>query len=204
MILLSLYAGAGVFGLVLIGASAIGFDKSHEAEVHADAHLDMKAEPETHFDGAKHDGVGDDAELGALAATLLSMRFWTFFLASFGLTGVLLHFVGLGWYLSLPLSLAMGAGIGVTVAYLFRMANKRSVGTIADTKSLLGKEGVVVIAIEPGKPGKIKIEHDGQTVEFLAHTTDRRLERGERVIVAEMKRGEATVTPVAPAAPVSA
>ncbi|MBM4365774.1 MAG: NfeD family protein [Deltaproteobacteria bacterium] len=204
MILLSFYAGAGVFGLVLIGASAIGFDKSHEAEVHADGHLDMKAEPDTHFDGAKHDGVGDDGEIGALAATLLSMRFWTFFLASFGLTGVLLHLVGLGWYLSLPLALAMGVGIGVAVAHLFRLANKRSVGTIADTQSLLGKEGTVVIAVEPGKAGKIKIEHDGQTVEFLAHTTDRRLERGERVIVAEMKGGEATVTPVAPAAPVPA
>ncbi len=199
MILLSIYAGAAVFGGILIGASVIGFDKAHEAEVHADGHLDMKAEPEAHFDGAKHDGVDDAPELGVLAATLLSMRFWTFFLGSFGLTGVLLHLVGLPWFLSAPIAVALGTAIGSAVAYFFRLAHKRSAGTIADTQSLLGKEGVVVLAIEPGKPGKIKITHDGVTVDFLAHTTDRRIERGERVIVAEMKGGNATVTPVQPA-----
>lgn len=196
MILLSVYAGALVFGGIFVAASALGFDKDHEAEVHADAHLDGA---EAHVDseaGAHEGGVG---EVGAFAATFFSLRFWTFALTSFGLTGALLELFGVSPLLSIPAALVSGFAIGLAVATVFRLANRRSVGTIADVRSLLGREGTVLLAIAADKPGKIRVQHDGQSLDLLARTREpRRLERGEKVLVVDMKDGEATVTSPAP------
>ena len=195
MILLTLYAASAVFGGILIGASVMGVDKSHEAELHADPHVDHG--PVTGSDAIDHDAAHGDApaDVGTLAAMLLSMRFWTFALASFGLTGSLLHLVGVSGFISLPVSLALGATIGFAVAMLFRMADKRNVGTIADIKTLMGKEGVVLLAISPSKPGKIRVRHDGTDLDLLAHTRDHvDIPIGTRVLVVDMKGGQATVT----------
>jgi membrane protein implicated in regulation of membrane protease activity len=197
MISLTLYAGSAVFGGILIGASVLGVDKSHQAELHADAHVDHG--PIVGSDALDHDAQhGDDtADVGTLAAMLLSIRFWTFFLASFGVTGTLLHFVGLSAAISFPIAVVTGGGIGVAVAMLFNAANKRSVGTIANLKTLMGKEGVVLLSISATKAGKIRIVHDGADLDLLAETRDSGLiEIGTRVLVVDMKNGTATVTPL--------
>jgi len=186
--LLAIYAGALVFGGIFVAASVLGFDKSHEAD-------------HDHSGPEVHDHVGDVGEAGALLATFLSLRFWTFALASFGLTGTLMTLLlKMQPWLSLPVSLAAGFGIGVSVASAFRLANKRQVGTIADVNTLLGREGIVLLAVEPGKAGKIRVTHDGQSLDLLARTRDpRRFERGERVLVVDMQAGEATITSPDPA-----
>lgn len=200
MILLSIYAGALVFGGVFVAASALGFDKDHEAEAHADAHLDSADDAHVDSEGGAHEGgVG---EVGAFAATVFSLRFWTFAATTFGLTGALLEVFGVSPMLSVPASLAAGLGVGLAVATVFRLANKRSVGTIADVKTLLGREGTVLLAITPDKPGKIRVTHDGQSLDLLARTRDERpFGRGDKVLVVDMKGGEATVTSPAPSPP---
>lgn len=211
MILLTLYATTAVFGGILIGASAMGIDKSHEAEMHADVPLDHG--PISGSDAIDHEaGHGEAvADIGTLAAMLLSMRFWTFFLGAFGLTGSLLHLLGISGFISLPVALVVGALVGVSVATLFRMADRRNVGTIADLKTLMGKEGVVLLSISPSKPGKIRIRHDGGDLDLLATTRDHGdIAIGLRVLVVDMKAGQATVTAMragthaTPAAPATA
>jgi membrane protein implicated in regulation of membrane protease activity len=203
MLLLSIYAAALVFGGIFVAASALGFDKAHEAEVHAEPEL---GPAEVGADAAHAGQVGHGeagpavAEAGALVATFLSLRFWTFAITSFGLSGTLMHVLGVSPVISLPSSLLAGFGIGLAVATLFRLANKRQVGTIADVKSLLGREGAVLLAIAQDKPGKIRVTHDGQSLDLVARTRDnRRFERGERVLVVDMSAGEATITSPTPA-----
>jgi membrane protein implicated in regulation of membrane protease activity len=198
MVLLSVYAAALVFGGVFVGASALGFDKSHDAEVHADmdGHADVSGDAGHHDHDHDHAGVG---EAGAMLSTFLSFRFWTFALASFGLSGTLMSLFGVSGWISLPVSLFGGLGVGLGVGTLFRLANKRQVGTIADVKQLLGREGTVLLPIGEGKPGKIRVTHDGQALDLLARTRDpRAFARGERVLVVDMLAGEATVTSTVP------
>ncbi len=196
MVLLSVYASALVFGGVFVGASALGFDKSHDAEVHADIHGQVDVGGDAGHHDHDHAGVG---EAGAMLSTFLSFRFWTFALASFGLSGTLMSVFGVSGWISLPVSLLGGFGVGLGVGTLFRLANKRQVGTIADVKQLLGREGPVLLPIGEGKPGKIRVTHDGQALDLLARTRDARgFARGERVLVVDMLAGEATVTSSVP------
>ena len=200
MILLSVYASALVFGGIFVAASALGFDKSHEAELHAEVELGAQADVDADGEHGSPGHPADIGEAGALLATFLSFRFWTFGLASFGLAGSLLTVLNVSPWISLPASLAAGLGIGLAVATAFRLANKRQVGTIADVRSLMGREGTVLLAIAADRPGKIRVTHDGQSLDLLARTRDaRRFERGERVLVVDMQAGEATITSPTPA-----
>lgn len=199
MILLSIYAGTLVFGGIFVVASAIGFDKGLDSDVHADL---SGADP-SHVDpiSGTHASTDAAAEAGAFAATFFSFRFWTFALASFGLSGTLLDLLNVDSWLSLPASLVCGFSIGYGVATVFRVVNHRNVGSIADMKTLLGREGVVLLSIDAKKPGKVRVSFDGQALDLLAHTLDtRNFERGERVLIVDMKNGEATITSTAPAA----
>lgn len=198
MILLSVYASALVFGGIFVAASALGFDKSHDAAVHAEVELSSSDHDHDHDHGAQPTEIG---EAGALLATFLTFRFWTFALASFGLAGTLMSVLKVSGWVSLPSSLLAGLGIGFAVATLFRLANKRQVGTIADVQQLLGREGTVLLPVTADKAGKIRVVHDGQTLDLLARTRDaHHFARGERVLVVDMKAGEATITTPNPAA----
>ena len=197
MILITLYAASAVFGGILIGASVLGVDKAHEAELHADSHTDHGPVPGA--DSIDHDAAHGDSphDVSTFAATLLSTRFWTFALASFGVTGGLLHLVGVADFLGFPVAVFLGAGIGIAVATMFRLADKRNVGSLADVKALRGKEAVVLLPITPSKPGKIRVVHDGGDLDLLAYTRDHlTIPVGDRVLVVDMKAGEATVTPL--------
>jgi membrane protein implicated in regulation of membrane protease activity len=161
-----------------------------------DGHADVSGDAGHHDHDHDHAGVG---EAGAMLSTFLSFRFWTFALASFGLSGTLMSLFGVSGWISLPVSLFGGLGVGLGVGTLFRLANKRQVGTIADVKQLLGREGTVLLPIGEGKPGKIRVTHDGQALDLLARTRDpRAFARGERVLVVDMLAGEATVTSTVP------
>ncbi len=197
MILLSVHAAALVFGGVFVVASALGFDKDHDAAVHAEAEVGVH----DHANDPPGEALG---EAGALLATFLTFRFWTFALASFGLAGTLMSVLQVSAWVSLPTSIVAGLGIGFAVATLFRLANKRQVGTIADVQQLLGREATVLLPITAEKPGKIRVTHDGQALDLLARTRDaHHFGRGERVLVVDMKAGEATITTPNPAAAAS-
>ena len=186
--ILSIYAGALVFGGIFVVASAIGFDKDQDSEFSGDdpSHVDPIS--------GTHDSTDAAADAGAFATTFFSFRFWTFTLASFGLSGTLLDLLKVDAWLSFPASLVCGFSIGFGVATVFRAVNRSNAGAIAELKTLLGRECVVLLAIDAKKSGKVRVSLDGQDLDLLAHTSDARgFERGERAFIVKMKNGEATI-----------
>ncbi|MEN9786746.1 MAG: hypothetical protein RLZZ299_2010 [Pseudomonadota bacterium] len=184
MMMLWFHVAALTLGGALLVFSAAGLDKD------VDAH---HAEP-----GDLAHGVDSSAALAVLG----SLRFWTFFLAAFGAAGLLLHAVGLSVWWRLPLSLATGVVIGVGAWWAFRVLAIGTVNSALDTRSLAGKEGDVVLAVAPDRPGKVRIAHQGQHIEMFASTREPvTIARGARVLVVEVRDGCADVTPLAPSHP---
>ena len=200
MTLLAVYVGCLFLGGILIGASMLGVGKDVGEGAHA---LDHGAGPDHAHDvdqaHATHAGDTLHPAPDPVAATLLSLRFWTFTLAAFGMTGCLLTLLGASAAISLPLSLMTGAGVGTGVTTLLRAVARDTVSSALDARTLRGRDAEVVLAIGPGKDGKIRLTHNGQSIELLAGTREGRLfERTERVLLVDVAGGRAEVTSCEP------
>jgi membrane protein implicated in regulation of membrane protease activity len=184
------YVFALVLGSILLGASfLLGGDHDHgDADGHVEVEVDHDLD--THADGG-HDAQGD---LGGFVGVLFSMRFWTFFAAFFGLTGVVLDGFNLtAELMAFGLSLGVGLTTGwVAVALLHRLATNDT-GVAAGVDDYVGKSGELLIAVRPDRIGKIRIELKGTTVDVLALTEDEPIAKGEQALILEMRGDKALV-----------
>jgi len=188
--LLQLYVFALVLGGVLLAASLLAGDHDADADGFDGADGADTAESEA-LAGAGH------GDIGGFAALFASTRFWTFFAASFGLTGLV--FEGLGLLASSLLTLAVSLGLGLTIglgaAWAVRKLTHSEVGRVADAGDYVGKSGRVLLAVERGGRGKLRLELQGTTVDVLAITDDAEpIAAGETALVVEMQGTEAFVT----------
>lgn len=201
MTLIALYAGCLVLGGILIGASMLGAgkdadgpDMEHDVGHDADLEHDHAHDHDVHAVDSAHGAGG-----GAIAATLLSLRFWTFGLAAFGMTGLLLTLLGATPVLGVALSVATGIGVGSGVTTLLRAVSRDTVSSALDARALRGRDAEIVLSVGPGKLGKIRLTHNGQLIELPATTReDRLLERAQRVLVVDVAGGTAEVTSLEP------
>lgn len=162
--------------------------------------------------GKMHDVQGGDADGGAegkdigtegahvegdegVVGLFLSTRFWVFAALGFGLSGALLHYVTTVWNI-LALGIAVVAGIssGLFATITFRIAARSGVSSTAHASQAVGKVGRAVASVQKGSVGKVRIELQGQVVDFLATTDDDEIARGEAVLIEDMKDGVATVS----------
>lgn len=153
-VLLSVFSGAG-------DADA-GADMDHEFELDADHDCDM------HFDG---DGAGHDIEtFGRRYNPFKSFKFYTFSMAFFGLTGVIFTlFKLLGNPLAtFGLSGVMGLSAGLAVSYILHIANQSEGGKGIGENDYQGAIGRVILPIQEGQRGKIRMQIKGRTVDILA------------------------------------
>lgn len=174
----SLLAG----GVLLVASSVMGAD--HDA----DHDLDQG-------DG----GHGDDAhhgDAGGFAAMFLSLRFWTFFAAFFGLTGWVMDGMDLlpGPLLPLLAATGMGGLSGYSAVSLIRLLGTQEVGQVPGAHDYVGKSARVLVPFERGALGKVRLELHGATVDVLA-TTDEvgGFRSGETALIIEMEGTTAQV-----------
>lgn len=124
-------------------------------------------------EGLEEGGLEGAAEEGSLgsALPLASLFFWTFFLAFFGLTGVLLSTVAreAGALLTAVLSGGVGLSAGLIASYVLRGLGRAEVDSIVRPTDVVGRLGRVVVPVGRNQPGKIRVELKGRTVELLAH-----------------------------------
>ena len=114
-----LYIGALVFGGVLLGSSIL-LGSHDDADVDGG---DLDVDKDIDFDGDTD--IDLDGDIG-IFWIFRSLRFWTFFLAFFGLTGVLLDGLGLigSELVTLGLAIGMGTLVGVGGAAAIRALMK--------------------------------------------------------------------------------
>ena len=168
--MLTLYLSALVIGGTMVAASLLFGGGDHELEAHVDAELEVDA----HADGdIHHADVGGSDVLDAWLP-LTSLRFWTFFLAFFGLSGTLLQ--GLALIDSAAIvgvvSGAIGWLSGTSMVTVYRRLQGDVVDSTLSIGDYVGATGTVVLPIERGRTGKVRLQLKGRTVEVMAETED--------------------------------
>jgi membrane protein implicated in regulation of membrane protease activity len=189
---LPIYLFALVLGGVLLLASIFtGGEGDTDADVDADVDVDADAEIDAEAHHGGHAGVADThGSLGGLFSTLFSLRFWTFFAAFFGLTGLVLDGADLlpGSVVPLGIALALGTGAGVVAVAIMRSLHRGSSGEIATVGDYAGRTGRVLLAFDRESLGKLRLEIGGTTVDVLAKTDEAEpFRRGDEALVVEMQ-----------------
>jgi membrane protein implicated in regulation of membrane protease activity len=186
---LVLYLVCLAFGGLLLAVSALGGHDSHGDHGHG-AHVD-------HADHS-HDGHHVSPFLW-----VLSLRFWTFTLAFFGLTGAALTAVG---GVAAPVTAALAAGTGLGAGYvasrLLDSLTRRPLGVVAAAGAHIGREGILLLPVDRAQPGKVRLSIAGASTDFVAETqADEALPTGTTVLVVGF-RGNVALVERTPAAPI--
>ena len=178
---MTIYLTALAFGGILLVASLLG---GHD---HADHHV---ADHDQDQD-QDHDHVHDagPAARAALVLPFLSLRFWIFGLAFFGLTGALLHGLGLTSPLAAAvLASVVGLGFGYGAARLFQTLARETVGQLTPDGGHVGREGKLLLPVARGQRGKVRVAAAGVAVDLLAESDDERpLPAGTTVLIVAMR-----------------
>ena len=192
------YLGALLFGSVLILTSLIfggddsDMDKDFDKDIEFDK--DLSFDKDVDFDGDM-DGDGGDMD-GPAWLPFLSLRFWTFALGSFGLTGTILTVLNPESVMSTAVvSTVLGLVLGYAIAWAFQKLKKSNVTVETSSIALKNKEGEVTIPISAGGRGKIRVKTDLQIHDLIAVTQDSKtITPGEKVIIVSISDGIANVT----------
>lgn len=185
----------GLGGVLLLGSIFIG-DKDTDAgggEASGDAGGDAQAQ---HFDHGVGDGHGG---LAGLFTAFLSLRFWMFFLAFFGLTGLVLDGLDLVDSPTAALLAALGMGLltGQGTVLVFRRLAQSETSTAAASADYIGRSGRVLVGFGPGALGKVRLVLKGTTVDVLATSDDERaFQPGDEALVIAMNDTTAVVARV--------
>lgn len=190
----------GLGGVLLLGSIFIG-DKDADASAgggDADAGGggggDAQAQHFDHGVGEAHGGVA------GLFTAFLSLRFWMFFLAFFGLTGLVLDGLDLvdDSTVALIAAIAMGLLTGYGTVLVFRRLAHSETSTAASSSDYVGRSGRVLVGFGAGALGKVRLTLKGTTVDVLATTEDERaFQVGEDALVIAMNDTTAVVARVA-------
>ena len=155
----------GLGGTLVLASLVLG---GGHGDFDADADLDMDADADADMD---HD-VGFDAVMSWLPVT--SLRFWTFFLAFFGLTGAVLTttgVIGARWAVATAAG-GLGYLAGFTVVTAMKRLRKSQSDSTLRADDYVGASAIVMLPITNGKVGKVRLDLKGRSVELLAYTED--------------------------------
>lgn len=185
----------GLGGVLLLGSILIGDKDTGGGDGDAGEAGDAGG-GDTHAQHFDH-GVGDDhGSLAGLFTAFLSLRFWMFFLAFFGLTGLVLDGLDLVDSPLAALIAALGMGLVTgqgTVAVFRRLANSET-STAASAGDYIGRTGRVMVGFGPGDLGRIRLTLKGTTVDVLVTTEDERVfSPGDEALVIAMNDTTALV-----------
>jgi hypothetical protein len=149
-----------------------------------------------HHDAGHHDTHGHDA------VKWLSLRTITYFLFVFGGVGAVLTktWSGLALPLILVFSVVTGVGVGALVSLAFDYLRKTDSGHRDSDHSFVGLTATVSLPIANSGMGKVLVQRGDRTYELLAKPLDaaaaKNASKWKSVIVVEMSRGTALVTPL--------
>ena len=134
------------------------------------------------------------------AAEFLSLRTLTYFLFVFGGIGSVLTWKwDAAGILIFALAAVAGLGVAAIAAASFGYLRRTDSGSRDSEDSFVGLSGSVVVPIEGGRVGKVQVVRGDRTFELLARPFNDNaddMSSWKSVIVVEMSRGTALVTPI--------
>jgi len=202
-VLIYIYLATLIFGGVLLGTSILlGGHGDMDADIDADLDIDLDIDLDVDGDmDLDADAGGFDKDFDVAGAgdvffwPLKSVRFWTFFSAFFGLTGLALE--GLDLMSTIPALITastMGVGIGWTASAVIRNLARDDSGRAAQAKDYIGKTARVIVPVKPGGVGKVRVAIRGQNIDLLAVTDEEEpLTSEDEVLVIELDGTRARV-----------
>ncbi|HSM80315.1 MAG TPA: hypothetical protein VLS96_01455 [Nodosilinea sp.] len=199
-----IYSLCFIVGGIFVLLAAVGGLDGADFEVDFDGDLDpADLDPAVAIDDIDG-GTQIDQTLTALRRRwwlpLLSLRFWTFALCFFGLTGLLIALLQpqLAPWLGALIALVMGLFCGLVAAVVLRSLGQRSVSSLMRPDQLAGQLGTVEIPFDRHSRGKVSLRLGDSTVSFLALTQEEQgFERGDAVLVVGLERNQLWVASAA-------
>lgn len=171
--MLTVYIVSAAVALLLIGVSMFGHDQGHEADHDADA---------------GHDHGGD------AWVPFLSLRFWTYGLAAFGLIGTALEVLGAAGVLRPWIAGGGGLALGLGISFALHAVRRGEVSSGAASEDLMGKLATMLVAARPHQPGKARCTVKGDVIDVIAVAEgDQAIEAGEQVVLLHVENGRALV-----------
>ncbi len=179
------YILSAIAGGILVAASAL-LGGEHDSHFGGDTHFG-----DTDFDDiGGHEGVHSDLYL-----PFLSLRFWTYFAATFGAVGLLLtNFTSTVEPIIAIVSLVTGVLAGFVTHWAMKAINQRESDGGVKEEHLVGKEARVLVGVGPDREGKIRLDVKGELVDMTAFTQESlALNPGDRALVVSIDEGKANI-----------
>ena len=171
--MLSVYIGTGLVGIVLIVLAGIsGF---MDTDIDADGGIDH----DIHLEA----GHGHGFDFGWIP--FLSLRFWTYAGAGFGLTGTIFSLTKMldptpTFIVSLVIGLLMGFGVFA----LMRFAKKNQTELVPTASTVVGLHGKLLVGVGNIDPGKVRVQVNGEWIDYLARSqSELPIPAGHEVVV---------------------
>ncbi len=206
-------------GIHFDGDHDFGADVNADFDVDADIDVDVDADVDGidlgtvggHDHGDDFHGIADAihggtdtvvSKVGAMDNTgfsvwlpFFSLRFWIYGSAVFGVVGALLTmFKASIEPATFYYALVTGLFMGTLAATAFRYLKKQEISEGARLKDLMGKTAEVLVAIDDGAAGKIRLRHETGTIDMLALSeSGNHIDSGEEVFVVAVENGQAKV-----------
>ncbi|NNC92856.1 MAG: hypothetical protein HKN80_10225 [Acidimicrobiia bacterium] len=189
--------GWAFVGLFLFGGIDTDVDADFDADVDVDIDADFDADLEGGVDAA---GSGFASSVASAGLSLLSFRSVMFFLAFFGLTGIVLNVINTGSIATLIAAIGVGVFAWVFNSFVFRALKVADVSSSLKRSDLEGAMGEVVLPITPGHRGRISIEVGDQRRYLTAVPHDPARQGsfavGDPIVVVGLEKGTARVTAI--------
>lgn len=176
--------GAFVLLAILGGLDGVDFD-SFDSDIDSD--LDI---------AGPGDQVRDrplqrpQSPLLVLFEILTSLKFWTFGICFFGLTGLVLS--NLSTQLSIPIiaiiALVMGIVCGGLVSSILRVLREQHANSLIQSDDVIGLAGTVILPFDQDSRGKVQLNVKGSQVERIAYTDEQReFQLGDLILVVNVE-----------------
>jgi membrane protein implicated in regulation of membrane protease activity len=150
--MLPVYIVCLLAGGIVLGASMLGGQES-------DTELD------------DHPGGDLNAHHGWIdVLPFLSLRFWTWTAAFFGLTGLALSLTGTSAGKALVLAILVGTGTGWGASFIISKLTKSEAGLLPEASSHIGSEGRLLLPLARGQRGKVRLRLGGGDVDLVAES----------------------------------
>lgn len=193
--LASAIVGWAFVGLFLFGGIDGDVDGDIDADFEADADVDADLDGDINAAGS-----GFASSIASAGLSLLSFRSIMFFLAFFGLTGMVLDVIDASALATLLAAIGVGAFAWVFNSFVFRALKVADVSSSLVRADIEGTMGEVVLPISPGHRGRIVIEVGDQRRYLTAQPHEKATQSafavGDQIVVVGLDNGAALVMPV--------